>query len=211
MTETLVASVVMPERGVFFVRCQDSISVDDCTRGREAIVSLDYGEDVGEVVSAAAYDPAAHGDRIPSYRLERFTVEADNAIFEECDKLAKTISEAFEKSARIDVPDFRVIGARVSFGRTRFFVRYASERRKPNLSRVFGEIRRQFGVSINAWQAGPRDEVACMGAIGPCGRTCCCASWQKRYPVKVSPPPGVNPSCLNGVCGRFKCCWSFEG
>ncbi len=210
MTDALVASVVMPERGVFLVRCPDSVSVEDCRCGRKVVVSLDYGADVGEIVSAAVYDPGTHGARLPGYRLDRFVQDSDAARFAENEKLASAMAEDFEKAIRPEVPDIRALGSRLSFGRTRLFIRYVSDRRKPNLSGAFAEMKRIHGVSVNAWQMGPRDEVACTGALGPCGRVCCCASWQKRFPVRVTPPQGANPSCLNGICGRFKCCWAFE-
>ena len=211
MTAPMVASVVMPERGVFLVRCPEDIPLDDCRKGRMAIVSLDYGLDAGELVSAAPYDPSVHGARMPGYRLERFVAETDRARIAENAELAASMNIAFEKTVSADVPDLRVFAARLSFGRGRLFLRFVSERRRPDLSRAVAEMKRLFGVSVNAWQMGPRDEVACMGALGPCGRVCCCASWQKRFPSRIAAPAGANPACVNGVCGRFKCCWSFEG
>ena len=210
MTDVNVASVVMPERGVFLVRCLESMPLAECKRGRRVIVALDYGLDVGEVVDAAQYDPAVHGERIPGYRLERFAQEVDLARMSENEAVAETMRAAFERSAVADVPDIRILSARLSFGRTRLFLRYVSELRRPDLSRASGELKRGFNVSVNAWQMGPRDEVACMGAIGPCGRVCCCASWQKRFPAKFTSQKNMNQAGSNGICGRFKCCWSFE-
>ena len=210
MSEVLVASVVMPERGVFQVRCPDEVRPEDCTAGRRVIVALDYGADAGEIASVGAYDPAVHGPRIPGYRLERFVEDADAARFTENAALAEKMRDAFEKAAKGEAPDVRVLAGRLSFGRTRLFLRFVSEKRRPDLSGASAEMKRLFGVSVNAWQMGPRDEVACVGALGPCGRVCCCASWQKRFPARISAPEGANQACVNGMCGRFKCCWSFE-
>lgn len=210
MTSSRVVSVIMPERGVFIVRCPDSVTPEECVCGRKVIVTLDYGEDSGEIVSAAVYDPDVHGPHLPSYRLQRFVCEGDAERFRENSGLSQTLSLEFQKTARCEVEDLRVIDSRLSFGRTRLFVRYVSERRKPDLSNAFNAMKRLHKVSVNAWQVGPRDEVACIGALGPCGRVCCCASWQKRFPSRITPPADMNPASLNGVCGRFKCCWSFE-
>ena len=61
---------------------------------------------------------------------------------------------------------------------------------------------------------GPRDEVRVMGALGPCGRVCCCSSWQQKYPGGLTPDAfkgsGMNAAAINGICGRFKCCLAFE-
>ena len=58
----------------------------------------------------------------------------------------------------------------------------------------------------------PGDEVGLLGGLGPCGRPCCCATWQRRYPSHLNADRfrGENPARLNGTCGRFKCCLAFE-
>ena len=58
-----------------------------------------------------------------------------------------------------------------------------------------------------------RDEVSEIGGLGPCGRVCCCCSWQRRYPSKLAPDRRTSsslPALMNGTCGRFKCCLAFE-
>jgi len=210
MTEVVVASVEMPERGVFLVRCPESFQWKDEIRGRRAVVALDYGLDVGEVMSAGVYDPAVHGPRMPGFRLERLLQDSDEARLAENDGLAAEMREAFVKGMGPDAHEARVCSVRLSFGRTRLFLRVACDHRRQDFSRATAEVKRLFGVSVNVWQLGPRDEVACVGALGVCGRVCCCASWQKRFPVRIAAPEGMNQAGANGVCGRYKCCWTFE-
>ena len=210
MTETAVASVEMPEKGVFLVRCPDAFPWRENIRGRKVVVTLDYGQDVGRVMSAGAYDPALHGPRLPGFRLERFLQDSDMAMLSENEKCAEEMKDAFVKAAATELQDARVCAARLSFGGERLFLRISSERRRIDFSRAVAEMKRLFNVSVSAWPMGPRDEVACTGALGACGRVCCCADWQKRFPARVAAPDGTNQSGANGVCGRYKCCWSFE-
>ena len=64
-------------------------------------------------------------------------------------------------------------------------------------------------------QIGSREEARLFNGVGTCGRTLCCSTWLKEFPfvtMKMAKnqnlPP--NPSKLTGVCGKLKCCLSYE-
>ena len=206
--DVAVAKVVMPEKGVFLVRCQ--CEPPPC--GAEAIVSLDYGADIGTVVESGTYDPERHGPRPPGFLLLRGREPGDDAQLAENERLSIAMRNTFVKAAQADVPDLRVPYARLSFARTRRFRLFASSVRKPDVARRIAETRRRCEVSVDVGQMGPRDEVGMMGGIGPCGRPCCCATWQQRYPSRLADAAGLgdSPVAMNGACGRFKCCLAFE-
>jgi len=206
--ETVVAQVVMPEKGVFLVRCV----CEGPPPGAQALVTLDYGADIGLVTACEEYDPEKHGSRVPGFQLLRLKNDGDDAQIADNERLSLEMRNAFANAAQSRAPDLRVPYARLSYGRTRLFLRYVTSVQKPDLSQAVAELRRRYGVSVNAWQMGPRDEVSVMGGIGPCGRPCCCATWQTRYPAHLTAERfrGENPGALNGTCGRFKCCLAFE-
>ncbi len=206
--EIRVAQVVMPEKGLFLVRC----ACPPPPYGSLALVTLDYGSDFGMVTDTAVYDPARHGARPPGFQLLREKTPEDDAQLAANEKLSQAMRTTFVKTAQTAVPDLQVPYVRLSFGRNRLFIRFTSVQQKPDLARPIAELRRLFGVSVNAWQMGPRDEVSMLGGLGPCGRACCCCTWQQRYPAHLSAERGrgENPAALNGTCGRFKCCLAFE-
>lgn len=213
--EMLLARVQMPERGVFLVRVEDSLArsgvVGEGAKGR-FVVALDYGEDVGKVLDAARYDPAVHGDRIPGFRLVRpFDEEIDGRTVAENETLAAAMCSSFLTAAKESVPDMRIPSARLSLGRQKLFIRYVSDVSRPDFAAAQAFLKRQFGVETNLWAMGPRDEVAEFGGLGPCGRVCCCCSWQMRFPSRIAPDRReALPALMNGTCGRFKCCLAFE-
>ena len=214
--EILVAKVLMPEKGVFTVRVDSQLAcsgvVKEGASGR-FVVALDYGEDIGNVFCVQQYDPAVHGERVPGFRLVRPLEAQDEKTLAENDTLAAAMRNAFVSFAKDAAPDMRIPVARLSFGRKKLFLRYATDRQKIDLSAAQEALKRQFAVDVSLWPMGPRDEVSEVGGLGPCGRVCCCCSWQRRYPSKLTPDrrsAGSLPSLMNGTCGRFKCCLAFE-
>ena len=64
-------------------------------------------------------------------------------------------------------------------------------------------------------QIYPRDESKIQDGYGPCGRRLCCSSWLKEFQpvsIKHAKEQGLplNPSKLNGMCGKLKCCLVYE-
>lgn len=206
-----VAHVRMPEKGLFSVRCADSF---DAQPGARVVVNLDYGLDLAELCDVAPFDSERDGARPPGFTLVRLAAPEDLIAATENEARARELRNAFLAVAQRVVPDIRVPYARLSLGGGRMFVRYVCERMRPDLHSVISEFRHEHHVGVSAWQMGPRDEVRVMGALGQCGRACCCASWQQKYPAGLTSDSlkglGLNSAALNGICGRFKCCLAFE-
>ena len=99
------------------------------------------------------------------------------------------------------------------FNRLTFF--YSAETRvdfRKLLKDLTGLFRR---TRILLRQIGSREEARLFNGVGTCGRTLCCSTWLKEFPfvtMKMAKnqnlPP--NPSKLTGVCGKLKCCLSYE-
>ena len=206
-TSSRIATVVMPERGRFLVR----VGADGAPApGAAVLVSLDYGVDMGRLVAVEPYDAKAHGAHVPNFQLMRAKTEADDAVLEANAARANELRHVFANAARS--VDLRVPYARLSYGRTRLFLRYCTGEARIDLRTAIAAVRRVAGdVTVNAWQMGPRDEMGLMGGFGPCGRPCCCATWQQRYPAGLSTMRLTSGSKVyNGTCGRIRCCLAFE-
>ena len=209
----LVAKVQMPERGQFLVRVEDGLALDGVvtsdTTGR-FIVALDYGEDVGCVVCVEPYDPQRHGAKLPRFRLVRPLSGQDERIVSDNVKLAEVMRTVFLGKVR-NASDLRIVSIRLSFGQKRLFVNYVSDSAKPDFSDARDSLGSLYGVDVSIRAIGPRDEIAEFGGLGPCGRVCCCCSWQERFPQRISPGRcAASSMSINGTCGRFKCCHAFE-
>lgn len=198
-----VAHVRMPERGVFMVRCAEGVRPN---AGEAVVVALDYGEDMGTALSQVPQEASATGRRAPGFRALRVATADDVERAEGNARLARRMAAEFaelvESRCAVSV---RVPHARLSLARARLFLRFVAPRGVGGLSRVVDEFQTRHGVQVNARQVGLREEVALVGAIGPCGRPCCCSTWQTRCPRGV----GAEAEAKAGVCGCRRCCLSF--
>ena len=201
---SLLAKVQTPEKGVFAVRCPYT----GFAKGQEVVVDLGYGPDLGTVLETEVHTPAARKTAAPCYQLVRAKTDEDARA------AAANAASALKlrEEMRAAVPDARILHVRLSLGRQRLFVWYACPSRRCDLASVAKAIGAREKIEVFTRQLGPRDEVELIGAMGTCGRPCCCATWQTRYPAgltqeRVRECASAQP---NGVCGRYKCCLAFE-
>ena len=113
-----------------------------------------------------------------------------------------------------DLP-MRLIDAVYTFDFNRLTFFYSAESRvdfRKLLKDLTGLFRR---TRILLRQIGAREEARLFNGVGTCGRTLCCSTWLTEFPfvtMKMAKnqnlPP--NPSKLTGVCGKLKCCLSYE-
>ncbi|MCR5616880.1 MAG: stage 0 sporulation family protein [Clostridiales bacterium] len=72
-----------------------------------------------------------------------------------------------------------------------------------------------FKARIELRQIGSRDQAKLVGGIGVCGRELCCCTFLEHFaPVSLrmarDQGMSLNPTKLNGSCGRLMCCLQFE-
>lgn len=207
-----VAKVQMPERGVFICRVAEEGAF---MPGDSCLVELDYGRDIGCVLEAYALpDADIAAGRVPSFRVLRKANAEDRKKEAENGAVAEKAAKAFMLSAAGEKGRVKLLHARFSFDRDRFFLRYSAQV-AVDLRRFQKQIERDYRTHVDLWQVGVRDEAAWMGCMGICGRPVCCSTWERQFqPVNVrmakEQEMSMNPVSLNGSCGRLKCCLRFE-
>ncbi len=78
------------------------------------------------------------------------------------------------------------------------------------------DLNKIFRKNIRLQQLGIRDEMKMSGDIGPCGRGLCCRSFHKDLGNVTSDLAELQQVShrgserLSGVCGRLKCCLTYE-
>lgn len=73
----------------------------------------------------------------------------------------------------------------------------------------------KYRTRIELRQIGVRDKAKRVGGLGPCGLFLCCNSFLTDFnSVSINMAKNqnlaLNPSKINGVCGRLLCCLNYE-
>ena len=73
----------------------------------------------------------------------------------------------------------------------------------------------KYKTRIELRQIGVRDKAKEISGLGPCGRPLCCSTFLTNFnSVSINMAKNqdlsLNPSKINGVCGRLLCCLKYE-
>lgn len=98
-------------------------------------------------------------------------------------------------------------------GKRIVFVFYAEQR--VDFRTLVKDLAGILHMRIEMRQVGARDEAKHRGCLGPCGlHTCCSLHLRQFQPISISMAKhqglAPNPAKLTGMCGKLKCCLSYE-
>lgn len=76
-------------------------------------------------------------------------------------------------------------------------------------------LAKKYRTRIELRQIGVRDKAKRVGGIGPCGLMLCCNQFLNDFnSVSINMAKNqmlaLNPSKINGICGRLLCCLGYE-
>ena len=107
-----------------------------------------------------------------------------------------------------------IIDATYNFDRSQLLFRFLADERIDfrNLARELGS---RLKTRIELRQIGIRDKAKEIGGIGPCGRHLGCSTFLTSFDavsISMAKNQGLalNPTKINGVCGRLLCCLNYE-
>ncbi len=77
------------------------------------------------------------------------------------------------------------------------------------------KLAQKYKTRIELRQIGVRDKAKKVGGLGPCGLFLCCNSFLTDFnSVSINMAKNqmlaLNPSKINGICGRLLCCLGYE-
>ena len=110
--------------------------------------------------------------------------------------------------------DMKIMSAHYTFDASKVVIDFSAEQRV-DFREMVRNLASALHTRIELRQIGARDEVKALGALGPCGQECCCKRFCHNYPdvsIKMAKQQNLSltPEKINGICGRLKCCLSYE-
>ena len=110
--------------------------------------------------------------------------------------------------------NMQLIDASYTFDKEQLIFKFLSDNRV-DFRDLVKELAAIFHTRIELRQIGARDKAKETGGCGICGRKLCCGSFLKDMEsvsigMAKNQNLSLNPSKINGCCGRLLCCLKYE-
>lgn len=144
----------------------------------------------------------------------RVATDEDIKTSKENESLAKSLMATVKEEIKNFNLDMKLCLIEYTLDKEKVVINYTAEGRIDFRDLVKG-LASKLKARIEMHQIGNRDQVQQMGAIGICGRVCCCKAHLSDFDkvgIKMAKNQGLslNPTKLNGMCGKLLCCLKYE-
>lgn len=177
------------------------------------IVETEQGEQFGKVVK----EKIDINSKDLTKELKRVIRISTKEDYKKHTKNIKDAKEALQKCQKLvnnKNLKMKMIDASYTFDRDKLIFRFLADNRV-DFRELAKELAAIYKVRIELRQIGVRDKAKEVGGCGSCGQTLCCARFLKELDtVSINMAKNqnlsLNPSKINGVCGRLLCCLKYE-
>lgn len=142
---------------------------------------------------------------------------SNNDDYKKYKKNIKDASLALKKCRNLVVKNninMNVISSEYTFDREKLIFRFVADNRV-DFRQLAKDLAAIYKVRIELRQVGARDKAKEIGGYGQCGQKLCCSRFLKELDtVSINMAKNqniaLNPSKINGLCGRLLCCLKYE-
>lgn len=208
-SSTIYGLKLRNKRGIYTVR-----SEGDFRFGDEVLVKSTRGKEVSKVQYVGLNSLIRRSRDVEVESLLRGVTEQDRETMERNREKEKTALEIAGQKAKDLNLNMRFVGTEYLFDSSRILFFFLAPQ-KVDFRELVKLLSKEFRTRIELRQLSSREYVGLQGALGACGRETCCSSFLSRPPrvtlkMVENQRLSKNPSKLNGVCGKLKCCLSYE-
>lgn len=196
-------------KGIYYV----SPNLIEVKKNDLVVFETENGLQLGEVCKDVYKEKQENLD-LPMHKIVRIATDEDFKIFEENAKLTdKALKDAKKMSKELAL-DMNFVEAYYSLDKSQLVFSFLSETRV-DFRELAKKLAQKYKTRIELRQIGVRDKSKKIGGLGPCGLFLCCNSFLTDFnSVSINMAKNqllaLNPSKINGVCGRLLCCLDYE-
>lgn len=141
------------------------------------------------------------------------TEEDYNRYLKNIKDAKKALLETKELVKKLNL-NMALIDASYTFDRKVLLFNFVSDERV-DFRELVKELAAKYHTRIELHQVGVRDKAKEIGGLGPCGRPLCCNNHLETVnSVNINMVKNqniaLNPTKINGACGRLLCCFTYE-
>lgn len=121
--------------------------------------------------------------------------------------------ETRKKIEQEEIP-MRLVDAMFTFDKKQLIFNFVADERI-DFRELVKYLAAKYKTHIELHQIGVRDKAKEIGGIGQCGMPLCCKTFKSNMDgisinMAKNQSISLNPSKINGCCGRLLCCLSYE-
>ncbi|MBT3181198.1 MAG: stage 0 sporulation protein [Deltaproteobacteria bacterium] len=182
-------------------------------RDQPVQVEADDGTSVGFVIAPPEEAIKENIPKNAKWVMHRATEKELSDSVERKEKAIEYFEACRERISEHNL-DMKLIDAEIVEGGKKVVFFFFAEQRVDFRSLV-KDLAGALHMRIEMRQIGARDESKLIGCIGPCGLKTCCSSHLRQFKsisISMAKQQGLtpNPAKLTGMCGKLKCCLSYE-
>ena len=181
--------------------------------GDKVIVETKMGKELGIVKNAGKMiDETKMKD--PLKKVIKVANEKDIKHQEENDKEAQKAFDICKKKIKEYKLPMDLVEARYLFDNSKLIFYFTADNRV-DFRNFVKKLAAKYHTRIELHQVGVRDKAKKIGGLGPCGLFLCCNSFLTDFDsVSINMAKNqmlaLNPTKINGICGRLLCCLGYE-
>lgn len=123
------------------------------------------------------------------------------------------LMETRKKIDQDEIP-MRLVDAMFTFDKKQLIFNFVADERI-DFRDLVKYLAAKYKTHIELHQIGVRDKAKEIGGIGQCGMSLCCKTFKSNMDgisinMAKNQSISLNPSKINGCCGRLLCCLSYE-
>ena len=179
----------------------------DVHKGENVIVNIDGSLYSGEIISTDI------NTSTKNFLVRIVTKDDMNVIVENKKMAEKALKDAKKIKDTLNL-DMSFVDCYYTYDKKQLYFLYVADERVDfrNLAKKLAD---KYKTRIELRQIGVRDKAKRVGGLGPCGLFLCCNSFLTDFnSVSINMAKNqflaLNPTKINGVCGRLLCCLNYE-
>lgn len=185
----------------FMIKCGDKV-----------VVRTARGEEIGEVRYLKRLE--LNDDTVFENKIIRLATKKDFEQFKTNKEKAKEVVAITEELVKKNNLEMKIVDVIIPLDNQKILILFTSDSRV-DFRELVKDLVENLKNRIELKQIGYRDEVKHIGGIGPCGRVCCCKTYNvamDKVSMKMAKNQGLslNPTKISGLCGRLMCCLEYE-
>jgi len=195
-----------------------AISEEKLKYNEKAVIKTERGEEIVKVLKTYEFSEESlkKFNLSPKtlYKVLRRANQDDLNKFIENELFSLEALKICEEKVQKHQLPMKLVKAYTTLNKERIVFYFTAESRV-DFRQLVRDLASHFKTRIELRQIGVRDEVKIVGAVGMCGRICCCKEFLECFDsvsLNLAKLQGLppNPSKLSGTCGRLMCCLKYE-